>query len=103
MEEKELQALITRTREERGFTTDPLRLFTLLNEEIGEIAGELKRVWSPNYDDFDPSRLANEVADSIVLLCALASEFDVDVESAIRAKFIEQDAQRQWPSAELKT
>ncbi len=101
MEVKELQALITRTREERGFTTDPLQLYALLNEEIGEIAGELKKIWSPNYDGFDPSGLADEVADSMVLLCALASEFDVDVESAVRAKFVEQDAQRQWPSAEL--
>ena len=41
MEVKELQALITRTRKERGFTTDPLQLYALLNEEIGEIAGEL--------------------------------------------------------------
>ena len=48
-----------------------------------------------------PMKFSVEVADSIVLLCALASEFDVDVESAVRAKFVEQDAQRQWPSAEL--
>ncbi len=100
MEVKELQALITRTREERGFTTEPLRLYALLNEEIGEIARELKRVWSPNYEGFDPSRLADEVADSIVLLFALASEFDVDVESAIRSKFIGRDGERRWPSAE---
>ena len=101
MEVKELQALITSTREARGFTTDPLELYALLNEEIGEIARELKKIWSPNYDGFDPSGLGDEVADSIVLLCALASAFDVDVESAVRAKFLEQDAQRRWPSAEL--
>ncbi len=98
-EVKELQSLIARVRKERGFTTDPLQIYTLLNEEIGEIGGELKRIWSPNYDAFDPSRLADELADSIVLLCALASEFNVDVESAIRSKFVDSDAQRRWSSA----
>ena len=98
-EVKELQSLIASVRKERGFTTDPLQIYTLLNEEIGEIGGELKRMWSPNYDELDPSRLADELADSIVLLCALASEFNVDVESAIRSKFVDDDAQRHWSSA----
>ena len=98
-EVNELQSLIARVRKERGFTTDPLQIYTLLNEEIGEIGGELKKIWSPNYDAFDASRLADELADSIVLLCALASEFNVDVESAIRSKFVDSDAQRRWSSA----
>ncbi len=98
-EVKELQSLIAGVRKERGFTTDPLQIYTLLNEEIGEIGGELKRMWSPNYDGFDPSRLADELADSVVLLFALASEFNVDVESAIRSKFVDGDAQRRWSSA----
>ena len=96
---KERRSLIARVRKERGFTNDPLQIYTLLNEEIREIGGELKKTWSPNYDAFDPYCLADELADSIVLLFALASEFDVDVESAIRAKFVESDAQRPWSSA----
>jgi hypothetical protein len=31
---QELQNLVGRIRRERGFTTDPLRIFTLLNEEM---------------------------------------------------------------------
>ena len=83
---KELQTLVAKVRRERGFTTDPIRIYALLNEEIGEIGGELKKTWSPNYDSFDSSRLADELADSMVLLCALASEFKVDLETAIRSK-----------------
>jgi NTP pyrophosphatase (non-canonical NTP hydrolase) len=49
---QELQNLVGRIRQERGFTMDPLRIFTLLNEEIGEVARELKRTWSLNYDPF---------------------------------------------------
>ena len=95
----ELQSLIVKVRSERGFTTDPVRIYALLNEEVGEIGGELKKTWSPNYDGFDPSKLADELADAMVLLCALASEFDVELESAVRAKFIDKDSQRHWASA----
>ena len=39
---KDLQALVAKTRSERGFMRDPVRMYALLNEEIGEIGGELK-------------------------------------------------------------
>ncbi len=75
---KDLQSLVVKVRSERGFTTDPVRIYAL---------------------HFDPSRLADELADSMVLLCALASEFDVDLETAVRSKFIAADSRRHWASA----
>jgi len=80
---KNLQARIVQKRKQRGFTDDPVRIFTLLSEEIGEIAGELKRTWSPNYPPFSRSDLQDEISDALVLLIALADHFDIDVEEAI--------------------
>lgn len=95
-----LQLEIKAERQARGFTTDPIRVLTLLTEELGEVARELKRTWSSNYDEFDVNRLAPELADVVVLVSALASEFEVDLETAIREKFFGNDATRPWPSAE---
>jgi NTP pyrophosphatase (non-canonical NTP hydrolase) len=96
----ELQGTIAATRAERGFTTDPVRMLCLLTEEVGEIAGELKRTWSPNYPEFDTSDLANEIADVYVLLNALASSYSIDVETAVRSKFFDDDSKRTWASAD---
>lgn len=96
----DLQARITETRSIRGFTTDPVHLVVLLAEELGEVAREVKKRWSPNYGDFEPERLAPELADTFVLLSALASEAGVDLERAVDQKFFTDDAERSWRSAE---
>lgn len=96
---RELQDTVTEVRAQRGFTTDPVRLLVLLTEEIGEIAREVKRTWSPNYGSPRRERLGEELADAFVCLCALASTFDVDLESEIQAKFLVKDGQREWASA----
>ncbi len=95
----DLQARIERTRSERGFTTEPLRLFTLLSEEVGEVAAELKKTWSANYGDLSVDELANELADAFVLLSAIASKFDIDLEAAVESKFFTADAERDWVTA----
>ncbi len=95
----DLQARIERTRAERGFTTEPLQLFTLLTEEVGEVATELKKTWSANYDDPSPEDLASELADVFVLLSAIATRFDVDLETAVESKFFTADAERDWATA----
>ena len=95
-----LQAAIAAERRDRGFTSDPLQLLTLLVEEVGEIACELKGTWSPNYEDPVVDRLAAELADALVLLTALASRYDIDVAEAVQRKFFETDGRRDWPSAD---
>ena len=96
---KELQKKIVDEREKRGFVTDPLKIQIMLVEEVGEVSAELKRLWSKNYDDFSKERVANEIADTFVLLSALASEFDIDLESAVETKFFKSDSKRKWVSA----
>ncbi len=80
----ELAAQVVKKREERGFVTDPLKLHVLLTEEMGEVAAELKRTWSVNYESFSKERLAEEIADSFCLLVALADRFGIDIESRYR-------------------
>ena len=79
----DLQKRIADERGKRGFVTDPVKLAVLLSEEIGEIASELKRLWSINYDEFRADRLKEEVADTFVILVALANQFDIDIEEAV--------------------
>ena len=95
----DLQKTISRTRAERGFVTDPVKIHVLLSEEIGEIASEIKRLWSKNYDDFSRDRLQEEIADVFVLLSALATQFDIDIEEAVVEKFFQKDSTREWKSA----
>lgn len=96
---QEIQNLIKEVRKKRGFVTDPLKIQLLLTEEVGEISSELKRLWSKNYDEFSKERLSDEISDVFVLLNALASEFDIDLEEAVRKKFLTKDALRNWVSA----
>ena len=96
---REIQNLVGKIRRERGFTMDPVRIFALLTEEVGEVAGELKRTWSPNYEAFSKEDLGHELADALVCLLALANQFDIDVEEALREKLVHRDSQRPWKSA----
>jgi NTP pyrophosphatase (non-canonical NTP hydrolase) len=99
---RELQSLVSKIRRERGFTMDPLKIFILLNEEIGEVAAELKRVWSSNYDAFSKADLEDELADVLVCLLALANQFEVDLEEVLLKKLVDKDSQRKWKSAEVR-
>ena len=97
---RELQRRIKEVRQKRGFVTDPDKILVLLIEEIGEISSELKRLWSKNYDEFNPDRLSDEIADTFVLLSALASEFEIDIGQAVESKFFSKDSKRMWKSKE---
>ena len=95
----DLQKSIASTRAERGFVTEPLKIPLMLSEEIGEIASELKRLWSKNYVDFDRDQLKEGIADAFVLLSALATRFKIDLEEAVVEKFFQKDSAREWKSA----
>ena len=99
MELKEIQRQGKQMREKRGFTMEPDHIFMMLAEEVGEVAGELKRVWSKNYEKFAVEDLEDELADVMVLLLALANQFDIDMETAVRSK-IGKDEGRNWVSAQ---
>lgn len=55
--------------------------------------------WSVNYGDFSRDRLQEEIADAFVLLAALATQFDIDIEEAVADKFIRKDGVQEWQSA----
>lgn len=95
----EIQSTIESIRADRGFTTDPVQMLTLLVEEVGEVASELKKTWSPNYPELTVDDLADELADVFTLVSALASRFDIDLEAAVVRKFIEADGNRTWNTA----
>lgn len=95
----DIQQRVNVIRKARGFTMEPLKICMLLCEEIGEVATELKRAWSKNYDSFSVERLAEEIADVQVCLFALANQFDVDIEQSLDKKFLEKDGKRIWKSA----
>ena len=95
----ELQALVHEVRQARGFTMEPLKIFALLNEEVGEVATELKRTWSPNYAGFSQEALADELADVLVCLLALANQFEIDLEQTLVDKLVNKDSHREWKSA----
>ena len=95
----ELTQQIVSKRSERGFVTDPLKIHILLTEEVGEIAGEIKKIWSKNYSAFERGKLSEEIADVFCLLAALANEFEVDIEQAVESKFFKADYSRCWRTA----
>jgi NTP pyrophosphatase (non-canonical NTP hydrolase) len=95
----EIQSMVGRIRRERGFTMEPLRIFAHLTEEVGEIASELKRTWSSNYEAFSKDDLGDELADVLVCVLALANQFDINVEQVLEKKFLYKDGQRVWESA----
>lgn len=99
---RDLQKRVHFIRTERGFTMDPLKIFTLLNEEIGEVAAELKKRWSINYDGLDKSKLKEELADVQVCLCALANQYGIDLEEAVEEKFVKADSKRVWRTMDVK-
>ena len=95
----ELQALVHKVRTDRGFTMDPVKVFALLAEEVGEAAGELKRTWSENYRAFSKADMQAELADVMICTLALANQFEIDLEQALRDKMIGGDGSREWKTA----
>ena len=75
-----------------------MKIQVLLSEESREIASQIKRLWSVNYDDFDGSQLEEEIADVFGLLTVLANRFDIDIEQAVVRKFFEKGSKRTWRS-----
>ena len=54
-----------------------------------------------NCGDFNPDRLQEEIADAFVLLAAMATQFNIDIEGAVADKFFRKDGEREWKSAPL--
>ena len=86
---KEFQKLIY----DRYYETDSARgiakTFLWLSEEYGELATDLAKL---ERGDANPEALASEFADVLAWLATLANLAGIDLETALRNKYINQDA-----------
>ena len=95
----DIQQYVIQLEKERGFTNHGVvDQMLLLVEEIGELCKVVRKSHtnmgldtSKKYD-LNP---AGEVADIIVMLCAVANRLDIDMEQALRDKE-EQNKTRVW-------
>jgi NTP pyrophosphatase (non-canonical NTP hydrolase) len=94
---RSLQKKVGEIRKKRGFTQDPERALILLVEEVGEVAQQLKRSWSPNYDTFSNSAIAEELADVLFVLLGLSDLLKIDIAEALKKKTAS-DSNRTWKS-----
>ncbi len=105
LEENELESIralqkkVAELRKKRGFTQDPERALILLVEEVGEVAQQLKRLWSPNYDTFSNNAIAEELADVLFVLLGLSDLLKIDIAEALKKK-TSSDSNRIWKSIE---
>jgi NTP pyrophosphatase (non-canonical NTP hydrolase) len=63
-------------------------------EEVGELATALHKSQGAGGDTSGDADPAGEFADILAWLCTLANINDIDLESAVRAKYLGQDAPR---------
>jgi NTP pyrophosphatase (non-canonical NTP hydrolase) len=96
---RSLQKKVADLRTARGFTQDPERVLLLLVEEVGEVAQQLKRTWSPNYDSYTNEAIAEELADVQFVLLGLAELLGVDLGASMKKKTAK-DAERKWTAVE---
>jgi NTP pyrophosphatase (non-canonical NTP hydrolase) len=92
-----VQRYVAEMEEERGFSTRTvLQQCLLLGEEVGELFKAVRKQQNLTVDP--ESRIgdvADELADVLIYLCAIANRLDVDLEDALRAKEARNE-QRVW-------
>lgn len=91
----EFQTFIAELVEEKGWSKDPNEIFVLLNEEVGELAKELRRSWKKGMDGVRPQAAA-ELADVFMYLADLANAFGVDLEQAVRDKVAFNETRKEY-------
>jgi NTP pyrophosphatase (non-canonical NTP hydrolase) len=93
----ELQRYVTELEQERGFSDQSARdKCLLLGEELGELFRAVRRAEGLKVDPASrPAEVAEELADCLIYLCAIANRYGVDLEEAFRAKE-EKNVGRAW-------
>ena len=93
------QAYVIAMELERGFDRQgPLEKCLLLGEEVGELFKAVRKVEGIAIDaESKVGRLAEEMADILIVLCSIANRYDVDLEQAFRDKE-ERNKTRRWTS-----
>jgi len=84
---------------ERGWDkNNPLEIFLLFSEEVGELAKAMRNRMKLYHEEgkvYKENELENEFADVLSYLLDLANQFDIDLEQAFRRKE-EKNALRIW-------
>ena len=82
------QAYVVELERERGFDGQrPIDKCLLLGEEVGELFKAVRRAEGLSVDpDSKIGDIADEAADVLILLCAIANRYGVDLEQAFREK-----------------
>jgi NTP pyrophosphatase (non-canonical NTP hydrolase) len=92
-----VQRYVAEMEEERGFShRSVLQQCLLLGEEVGELFKAIRKQQNLTVDP--ESRIgdvADELADVLIYLCAIANRLDVNLEDALRAKEARNE-QRVW-------
>lgn len=96
---KDLQQYVADMEEERGFTkVSLLQTYVLFVEEVGELAKYIRKHQDGMRLDIAKqysSSIAEEMADILLVLTAVANRLGVDLETAVREKE-EINKQRVW-------
>jgi NTP pyrophosphatase (non-canonical NTP hydrolase) len=85
----DLQAYVTELEQERGFDKNTVtQKCILLGEELGELFKAIRKSHAGmrlDTKDYE-ARPAEELADMLVLICAIANRLDISLEHASRDK-----------------
>ena len=96
---KDFQEYVKLLAKERGWDkNNPLEIFLLFSEEIGELAKAIRnkiKLYHEPGKKVAPNELADEFADVFSYLLDLANQFDIDLEKSFRAKE-EKNLKRIW-------
>ncbi len=94
-----LQEYVRLLCKERGWENDnPLEIFLLLSEEVGELAKAIRnkmKLYHEEGKEIKSDELEDEIADVLSYLLDLANKFDIDIETAFRNKE-KKNAKRVW-------
>ena len=83
-----LQAYVTELEVERGFIDQTvLQKCLLMGEEMGELFKAIRKTENISTDkNSDTFHIAEELADLLIYVCAIANRYDINLEDAFRRK-----------------
>lgn len=83
-----LQAYVTELEVERGFIDQTvLQKCLLMGEEVGELFKAIRKAENISTDkNSDTFHIAEELADLLIYVCAIANRYDINLEEAFRRK-----------------
>lgn len=93
----EIQQYVVELETERGFAEqNAIQKCLMLGEEVGELFKAIRKQEKMSVDSKSQNfSIQEEMADIIVMLCAVANRFDVNLEKAFRDKE-EINKKRKW-------